>query len=260
MTIRNTIKERWRDIKFHESLIPVRRFKKSLEDAYPSLLLRWSRKRRETLLGEFRRCSTVQECIEFTRRHTEGGSIQIAWEIESAIRLIADARPQIMCEIGTFDGGTSLLFSKFLPTVEVMLCMDLYVKNKELLRLLASPGQQLHFFDMPSCSDRTLDKVRKLLNGRMIDALFIDGDHRYDGVKNDFLCYRSFVRDGGLIMFHDIAADKGFSRAWAGGVPTLWKELSPYYSHREFVQSRDQEGYGIGVLTYSRSVQPPVVM
>ena len=196
--------------------------------------------------------------MEFMRRHNLGGSVQIVSETESAIKLIAASRPQVMCEIGTFDGGTSLLFSKFLPTVEIMLCMDLFVKNKELLRLLAPPHQQLHFIDAPSRSDSTIDRVQKLLNGRMIDALFIDGDHRYEGVKNDFLHYRSFVMDGGLIMFHDIVADKQLSDAWAGGVPKLWKELAPYYSHREFVQSHDQEGFGIGVITYSKAVQPPI--
>jgi hypothetical protein len=37
------------------------------------------------------------------------GSCQIPWEIDSAISLIASKRPRIMCEIGTFDGGSSLL-------------------------------------------------------------------------------------------------------------------------------------------------------
>lgn len=139
-----------------------------------------------------------------------------------------------------------------------MLCIDLYVKNKEILKLLAPSNQQLEFFDMPSYSQGTVDKVAKFLKGRMIDALFIDGDHRYEGVKHDFLCYRPFVKDGGLILFHDIGEDKGGGRAWAGGVPTLWKELSPVCPHNEFVNSRDQEGFGIGVLTYSRAVELPV--
>jgi cephalosporin hydroxylase len=180
------------------------------------------------------------------------GSCQIPWEIESALRLIADTRPRVLCEIGTFDGGTSLLFSRFLPTVETILCIDLYVKNKEMLKLLARPNQRLQFFDMPSYSGAAVAKVGEFLDGRMIDVLFIDGDHRYEGVKQDFLCYQEFVRHNGLILFHDIVDDKGGERAWAGGVPALWRELSPAYRHFEFIHDRQQKGFGIGALIYTR--------
>jgi hypothetical protein len=65
------------------------------------------------------------------------------------------------------------------------------------------------------------------------------------------------VRDGGLILFHDIVEDRGGGRAWAGGVPRLWRELARRYQHRELIASREQEGFGIGLLTYSRSVAWP---
>lgn len=249
-----SIQQRVRELKFHPWLMAARRARKHLADAYPTLVLKLSRSRREALLDEFSDCRSVQECIEFTRRRMAAGSCQIPWEIESAIRLVASARPRLMCEIGTFDGGTSLLFSRFLPTLQVMLCLDLYVKNKEMLRLLVPENQRLHFLDMPSYSPITVDRVAKLLDGRLLDALFIDGDHRYEGVRQDFLCYRSFVRDGGLILLHDIVEDKGGGRAWTGGVPKLWKRLAALYPHEEFVHSRDQDGFGIGVLTYSSRV------
>lgn len=37
-----------------------------------------------------------------------------------------------------------------------------------------------------------------------IDFLFIDGDHTYEGVKQDFEMYRQFVKSGGIVAFHDI--------------------------------------------------------
>jgi cephalosporin hydroxylase len=258
MTTVNKIKERLTILKFHRSLIAVRQMRKFIADAYPSISLKLNLKKREALVSEFKKCSTIHDCIEYTQRHMGGGSCQTPSEIESAIKLIANARPRVMCEIGTFDGGTSLLFSRFLSTVELMICIDLYVKNKEMLKLLAPPGQRLHFIDMPSYSDGAIKKLAKFLNGRMIDALFIDGDHRYEGVKQDFLRYRPFVNEGGLILFHDIMEDRGGGRVWAGGVPKLWKEISLYYPHSEFVHSRNQEGFGIGVLTYSRAIRPPV--
>ena len=161
-----------------------------------------------------------------------------------------------MVEIGTLNGGTSLLFGRFLPTMETMICIDLHVKNKEMLKLLATPKQQWTFFDMPSYADDTVKRVEKFLNGRLIDALFIDGDHRYEGVKQDFLCYRHFVREGGIILFHDICESSGNTSAWAGGVPQLWRELSPHYEHKEFIQNRSQEGFGIGALKYAKAANP----
>lgn len=257
MSTLNQMKERLTELKFHPSVIAVRQMRKSLIDIYPSIQLKLDGKKRQNLMRELKECVTVSDCIEFTQRHMGAGSCQIPWEIESVLNLIAESRPRVLCEIGTFDGGTSLLFSRFLPTVENMLCIDLYVKNKAFLKLLAPPKQSLYFLDMPSYTDATVNKVRKHLNGKMIDVLFIDGDHRYEGVKKDFLYYRSLVREGGLILLHDIKESDGGGRAWAGGVPIFWKELAAIYPHHEFVHSQDQHGFGIGVLTYSSKIDLP---
>jgi len=235
-------------VKFHPSVLAVRRMRKSMVDAIPSLRMRLDHRRRAALAREFRECVSVADCIAFTQRHMASGSCQIPSEVDAAIRHIGQVRPRVMCEIGTFDGGTSLLFSRFLPSVELMICIDLYVKNKAMIRLLAPRGQTLHFIDAPSYAAGTVQRVRRLLGGRQIDALFIDGDHRYEGVKRDFVCYRPFVRDGGIVLFHDIVPDDG-GRAWAGGVPLLWRELSPRFRHREFIDNPGQAGYGIGALT-----------
>jgi len=40
-----------------------------------------------------------------------------------------------------------------------------------------------------------------------IDVLFIDGDHSYEGCKGDIDAWQPFVKDGGVILFHD--ADEG---------------------------------------------------
>ena len=245
------VMERINALKFHGFMVPIRQVKKLVADLYPSTALMLNWRKRNEIVNEFARCSTVADCIGFTWRHMGAGSCQIPWEIESAIKLISEAQPQVMCEIGTFDGGTSLLFSKFLKTLDLLLCIDLYVKNKQMLRLLAPAGQKLCFIEMSSHSTSTVDAVTQLLNGRKIDALFIDGDHRYEGIKQDFECYRKFVRNGGLILLHDIVEDNGRGRAWAGGVPKLWQEVRSKFPHQEFICEHDQSGFGIGVLTYS---------
>jgi len=42
-----------------------------------------------------------------------------------------------------------------------------------------------------------------------IRLLWIDGDHRYEGVKNDFLMWEPHVVEGGVIAFHDTFAWDG---------------------------------------------------
>jgi predicted O-methyltransferase YrrM len=252
-----SFKDRMTELKFHPSVMAVRQMRKSLIDLYPSLQLRFNRQMRESLIAELGQATTVGRCIEFTQKYMGAGSCQIPSEIEAALTAMAALKPRILCEIGTFDGGTSLLFSRFLPTVKTMFCIDLYVKNKAFLKLLTPPAQTQHYFDMPSYTDAAVGKVSSLLGGEKIDVLFIDGDHRYEGVKKDFIFYRKLVREGGVILLHDIMASESGGRAWAGGVPKFWKELAAIYPHQEFVNSRDQQGFGIGMLTYSAAIALP---
>ena len=54
--------------------------------------------------------------------------------------------------------------------------------------------------------------------------IFIDGDHVYDAVKQDFEDWFPHVMPGGYISIHDSAADRGGPHNWPG--PTkLCKEL-----------------------------------
>jgi predicted O-methyltransferase YrrM len=53
-----------------------------------------------------------------------------------------------------------------------------------------------------------------------IDFLFIDGDHRYRGVKADFEAYMPFVNEGGIVAFHDI-----YRHTAVDQVDDFWKEL-----------------------------------
>ena len=66
--------------------------------------------------------------------------------------------------------------------------------------------------------------VRAALRCGVVDLLFIDGDHSYAGVMQDFLDYRPFVRRGGAVAFHDIS-DTAINRAEGCRVARFWNEL-----------------------------------
>jgi predicted O-methyltransferase YrrM len=89
----------------------------------------------------------------------------------------------------------------------------------------------------------TVARVKEAVCGS-VDFLFIDGDHRYDGVRRDFESYAPLVRPGGLIAIHDIVP--GPVEA-VGDVPRFWREIRTHDSE-EIVERWDQGGYGIGLL------------
>jgi predicted O-methyltransferase YrrM len=49
----------------------------------------------------------------------------------------------------------------------------------------------------------------------LIEFLFIDGDHSYEGVKRDILMWYDKVVPGGVIVFHDAYPDNNFD-VWPG--------------------------------------------
>jgi predicted O-methyltransferase YrrM len=98
--------------------------------------------------------------------------------------------------------------------------------------------------------------VSGALQGHELDFLFVDGDHSYEGVWQDFRDYAPLVREGGLIAFHDIMPDfktrYGIDTpAWTGGVYRFWAEIREQWSAISIVDKEDQDGFGIGVIRYS---------
>lgn len=91
----------------------------------------------------------------------------------------------------------------------------------------------------------TLQRVDDLLGLHRVDVLFIDGDHSYLGVKSDYTMYRTFVRKGGIIAFHDIN-DTKFHRDRGVMVSKLWQELKG--NKHEFTVRADWGGIGAIVV------------
>lgn len=79
---------------------------------------------------------------------------------------------------------------------------------------------------------------RPLFEDRSIDLLHVDGRHAYEDALQDYSEWASAVRDGGVILFHDIAErNHGF------GVWRLWEEIAE--PGRSFTF---HHGHGLGVL------------
>ncbi|MCX9079834.1 MAG: class I SAM-dependent methyltransferase, partial [Candidatus Methanoperedens sp.] len=114
------------------------------------------------------------------------------------------------------------------------------------------PNCRLDLLRMDSQQASTREQILKLLNQRPIDFLFIDGDHRYNGVKKDYALYSGLVRPGGLIAFHDIRPNRYDSTI---EVARLWEEIKISQPQtREIIHEPYTGRYGIGIVTVSADI------
>jgi cephalosporin hydroxylase len=204
------------------------------------------------------KATDTERCFDFSQTYFGVGPVQHRSEIAALLDLALENGAKVVCEIGAQDAGTTVLFSRVLNP-DTLLVMDLFTKNRWRLRRAAPTGQTVHVVDGDSTHSLTVRRLRRKLRGQPIDLLLIDGDHRWIGVRHDFLTYRKFVRDGGLIAFHDICeATDPHSPLWTGDVPAFWRAVSALYSSHEFIDTPAQQGLGIGVIRYdpTRSVEP----
>jgi predicted O-methyltransferase YrrM len=222
----------------------------------------WERKRSRAELWS---CQTPEDCYTFATAHM--AHQQWKQEILGLLNFANAQRPVRICELGLFLGGTNLMLTHALPDVKQIIGVDMWIRNKSQLKYYKKRSQQQTLITGKTCDERTLEKVAGALNGEKLDLLLIDADHSYEGAKADFLQYRHFVREGGIIAFHDIVQDHltryrhdpaTFVGSRSGEVYLLWRRLKACYGDtREFVANYDQDGCGIGALVYSSKVDVP---
>jgi predicted O-methyltransferase YrrM len=160
-----------------------------------------------------------------------------------------------VCEIGTFRGGTLFIWCQLAAPDAHLISVDLpggqfgggySEKSLPFFQSFRQPGQRLDCIRGSSHDANIREEFRRALGGAELDFLFIDGDHSYAGVKQDFEFYSQFVRKGGLIGFHDI-----YHREQQPDIEVhkLWAELKPKFRHEEFIETgTERRKIGIGLL------------
>lgn len=190
------------------------------------------------------------------------GAVQKVSELSAMLELVADIKPEVVVEVGSARGGTfwalaaisdpeALLVSIDIPAgspIDVRDGKDVYTgRNRSIFRKLIQAGQRCVLIDADSQQLSTVNRLHDTLDTQPIDVLFIDADHRYEGVKRDWELYMPLVRDGGLIFFHDMTPQNDPR----SGVHKLWAEIKKENKTVEFVGG-DNWGWGkwggIGVV------------
>ena len=178
---------------------------------------------------------------------------QIEFEIVGLAKIVAARRPSSVCEIGTYQGGTLLLWCALAKPDAKIVSIDkpggpfgggyrMYRTN--YYRSFAYPDQELLLLRCDSHALETFRLVQVFLAEEKLDLLFIDGDHTYEGVKADFETYSQLVKPDGLIVFHDIAPTTNL----IVGVPRFWQEITKIHRTRQIIADENQSGAGIGIV------------
>jgi cephalosporin hydroxylase len=179
---------------------------------------------------------------------------QVKEEIIRFLVFTGQLKPKVTLEIGTANGGTLFLLCQVSQPEALILSVDLpYGKfggggaraRIPLLKAFAKNKQDVHLIKANSHDFGTLRLVKKILGPRMVDLLFIDGDHTYDGVRQDYEMYAPLVRKGGMVAFHDIVEH---TQDMEVKVNKFWNEIKSSGEHVEIVNEWSQKWGGIGIL------------
>lgn len=218
----------------------------------------YTRLHRTAVIDEIRSFSShdPEEVFHFAATKFLGGIApgQIREEFIPLLREFQKLQPKTIVEIGTEKGGTLFCFSKLAPPDALIVSIELppaffgggYPSwRAPIYQAFVSQHQTIHLLRGDSHAASTLEKLKEVLGGRPIDFLFIDADHSYYGVKQDFEMYGSLVRKGGMIAFHDIVP---YPKEYDNQVSVFWNEIKHRYPSQEFVRDWNQRCCGIGIL------------
>jgi predicted O-methyltransferase YrrM len=107
-------------------------------------------------------------------------------------------------EIGCYAGGSTCLMLQR-PNTRVIsidlgqpISKEIVYTNVNKLNKFNNPYDYL---EGNSQTYEMVDRLKELTSE--IDILFIDGDHSYQGVINDFMLYEGLVKSGGYVVFDD---------------------------------------------------------
>lgn len=181
---------------------------------------------------------------------------QMRTEIKFLYDLIRKTNSMTICEIGTFFGGTLIMFCNAASSDAKILSVDIKstFNRRQALGRFRRAGQKLKIIVGDSHSVGIENRIKAEFNDTGLDFLFIDGDHSLFGVINDFVRYSPLVKPGGIVAFHDINPDSFIktgikTHSYVGGVPYFWEMIKKSgYKTEEFIEDPNQDGFGIGII------------
>jgi GT2 family glycosyltransferase len=205
---------------------------------------------------------------EIIRKRYSENLIQIDWpcaqkipELMQLQRLLQGRKIEKVVEVGVYRGGSAMFWAKVVAQNNgILYAVDqrfdwgafteynFYYPRQVYNQTAFEP--YVKEIEGDSHDPELIQRVHNTAG--KVDVLFIDGDHTYEGVKQDYEVYRYLVKPGGLIVFHDIV-DSEYHRSLGVYVNQLWEEIKHGYVYHEFIDPGEYPGcpgpsMGIGVL------------
>ncbi len=190
------------------------------------------------------------------------GALQKVKELSALIGLLKKRRLRTVVEIGTAKGGTFFAWCKIAEPNATIISLDLpngpfgggyNPAETKKFKKYGKKNQKLHFLRKNSHLAKTKNELIKLLKGKEIDFLMIDGDHTYKGVKRDWDLYSPLVKKNGIIALHDIVHHPQLPEVQ---VERLWEKIKKRHKHKELIDPKDIRSWGqwagIGVVCYRK--------
>ena len=170
-------------------------------------------------------------------------------ELEFALNAVEKFKPKVILEIGTaFNSSIACWCEVAKPDLAIGIDPLTLPKTKAQQKVFDDLKKKynLQIIQRRSEDPEAQKELLKILDGRKVDFLFIDGEHLYEYVSWDYRAYIGFMNEPSLIGFHDIYYSKQLFIAGTG-VWRVWEELKARYNYDEI---HFHSSMGIGFIYY----------
>jgi predicted O-methyltransferase YrrM len=179
------------------------------------------------------------------------GALQKPGELAGFLALLTDLKPQVIVEIGCDAGGTLWAWQQLVPQPRKLIGVDLPKAAFSSGRELDTHGAEMVYGD--SHADDTYVALVEALDDDPVDFLFIDGDHTYAGIKQDYETYVPLLADDGIVMLHDVCWHPEPARyGYDNGVNRLFRELWDNDDDKDTILCEPMTWGGIGWIRPGR--------
>ena len=165
--------------------------------------------------------------------------------------LVSYKKPEVIVDLGVDHGFSTFCFA--MPRIGKVYGIDSFEgdvhsgqRNDYTYEYVLQKREKLFMNENVTFIKGYFDEVAKTWS-LPIDILHIDGLHTYKAVKNDYETWSKFVKDDGVILFHDTCVEeRNF------GVKQFFKELD--LPKVNFTQS-----YGLGVVSKNEDLISSII-
>lgn len=188
---------------------------------------------------------------DVARGAIQRGAVQKSAEFAGLIKFLQRRDLRSVVEVGTFRGGTFWAWCEIASDDALLVSVDLPggqfgggfdERQADVIGGYARGGQRVELVRGDSHDQAIVEGVARVLDGRQVDFLFIDGDHSYEGVRADFENFSPLVKEGGVVGFHDIVLHPFHPDC---RVDRFWGELRKTHRVTEFVDGGGWGGIGV---------------